>query len=64
LKKGNKFDDTVISFIQRIPKEFELEKQVDYDEQFEKTFREPLNIVLSSIGWHSETQFTLEDFFS
>jgi DNA polymerase elongation subunit (family B) len=64
LKKGNMFDDTVFSFIRRIPKEFELEKHVDYDEQFEKTFREPLNIVLSSIGWNSEVQFNLEDFFS
>jgi hypothetical protein len=64
LKKGNMFGDTVLSFIRRIPKEFELEKHVDYDEQFEKTFREPLNIVLSSIGWQSEKTFSLEDFFS
>lgn len=64
LKKGNMFDDTVFSFIRRIPKEFEIEKHIDYDEQFEKTFREPLNIVLSSIGWNSETTMTLEDFFS
>lgn len=64
LKKGNKFGDTVLSFIRRIPKEFDLEKHVDYDEQFEKTFREPLNIVLSSIGWQSEKKCSLEDFFS
>jgi DNA polymerase elongation subunit (family B) len=64
LKKGNKFGETVFSFIRRIQKEFELENHVDYDEQFEKTFREPLNIVLSSIGWTSEAVFTLEDFFS
>jgi len=64
LKPGNKFDDGVLSFIRRIPKEFELEKQVDYDMQFEKTFREPLNIVLAAIDWHSETQYNLEDFFS
>ena len=64
LKPGNIFDDSVLSFIRRIPKEFELEKQVDYDMQFEKTFREPLNIVLAAIDWHSETQYNLEDFFS
>lgn len=64
LKPGNMFDDSVLSFIRRIPKEFELERQVDYDLQFEKTFREPLNIVLAAIGWHSETQFNLENFFS
>jgi len=54
----------VLAFIRRIPKEFELEKQVDYDQQFEKTFHEPLNIVLTAIGWHSETQYNLEGFFS
>jgi DNA polymerase elongation subunit (family B) len=64
LKPGNMFDDSVLSFIRRIPKEFELEKQVDYDMQFEKTFREPLNIVLAAIDWHSEPQYNLEDFFS
>jgi len=64
LKSGNKFNDTVFSFIRRIPKEFELEAQVDYDAQFQKTFVEPLTIVLDVIGWHTETQFNLEDFFS
>lgn len=64
LKPGNMFDDSVLAFIRRIPKEFELEKQVDYDQQFEKTFHEPLNIVLTAIGWHSETQYNLEGFFS
>ena len=64
LKPGNMFDDSVLAFIRRVPKEFELEKQVDYDMQFNKTFLEPLNIVLAAIGWHSETQYNLEDFFS
>lgn len=63
LKPGNMFDDSVLSFIRRIPKEFELEKQVDYDAQFQKTFAEPLMIVLNAIGWHIETQYTLDDFF-
>jgi hypothetical protein len=53
----------VISFIGRIPKEFELEKGVDYDLQFEKSFLEPLNIILSCIGWHLEKTSNLEDFF-
>ncbi len=64
LKSGNMFGDTVLSFIRRIPKEFELDRYIDYDVQFEKTFREPLNIVLSCIGWKSEATSNLEDFFS
>jgi hypothetical protein len=64
LKPGNMFDDTVISFVRRIPPEFQIEKYVDYEEQFAKTFQEPLNIVLTSIGWKSEASGTLEGLFS
>jgi DNA polymerase elongation subunit (family B) len=64
LKPGNMFDETVLSFIRRIPPQFELEKAIDWDLQFQKTFAEPLNIVLDAIGWHAEVQYNLEDFFS
>lgn len=63
LKAQNVFGESVMSFIGRIPKEFELEKYVDYELQFEKSFLEPLNIILSCIGWHSEKTSSLEDFF-
>jgi len=64
LKTPNKFGDDVLSFILRVPKEFELEKAVDYDQQFQKTFIEPLNIVLDVIGWHTEKMYSLDSFFS
>jgi hypothetical protein len=64
LKPGNMFEETVMSFIRRIPPQFELEKAIDWDLQFAKTFSEPLNIVLDAIGWHAEEQYNLEDFFS
>lgn len=64
LKPGNKFDETVLSFIRRIPPQFELEKCIDWELQYDKTFREPLRIVLDAIGWHSEPQSSLEGFFS
>jgi DNA polymerase elongation subunit (family B) len=63
LKSPNPFKDTVISFPTRLPKEFELQKYIDYDTQFEKTFLDPIKIILDSIGWKSETQTTLESFF-
>jgi hypothetical protein len=47
-----------------IPKEFDLEKYIDYDTQFEKSFVEPLKIVLECINWKVEKQNSLEDFFS
>jgi len=63
LKPGNMFEDTVISFVRRIPPEFEIEKHIDYNKQFDKTFHEPLNIVLSAIGWNSEAKSSLEGLF-
>jgi DNA polymerase elongation subunit (family B) len=63
LKMPNPFKDTVISYPSRLPKEFELSKFIDYDTQFEKTFVEPIRIILDCIGWSTEKQSTLEDFF-
>lgn len=64
LREPNVLGTPVLSFQVRIPKEFKLETIVDYDLQFQKSFVEPLNIILNSIGWHSERVATLEDFFS
>jgi hypothetical protein len=64
LREPNVLGTPIISFPSRIPKEFKLEQVVDYDLQFQKSFVEPLNIILNSIGWHSEHVSTLEDFFS
>ena len=63
LKVPNPFKDTVISFPTRLPKEFELQNYVDYETQFEKTFIDPVQIILTSIGWNTEKKSTLEDFF-
>lgn len=63
LKEPNVFRESVMSFLVRVPKEFHLETCVDYDLMFTKAFLDPLNIVLDSIGWHSERTSSLEDFF-
>ena len=59
----NPIKENVISFQEALPKELKLHNYVDYDLQFEKTFIEPLNLILDSIGWTAEEQTTLEDFF-
>ena len=64
LKTPNTFNQTVISFPNRIPVEFGINKFVDYDLQFEKTFLDPIKIILDCLGWHTEKQSSLEDFFS
>ena len=63
LKKPNTLHENVISFIQEFPKELDIDKYVDYDLQFEKSFLEPLKAILDSIGWNIEKQNTLESFF-
>jgi DNA polymerase elongation subunit (family B) len=64
LRQPNTIRSDVISFMSSIPKEFDLEKYIDYDTQFEKSFVEPLKIVLECINWKVEKQNSLEDFFS
>ncbi len=64
LKKPNTLHENVISFIQEFPKELNLDKYVDYDLQFEKSFVEPLKAILDAIGWNVEKTVNLELFFS
>jgi len=64
LKKPNIIQENVISFIQDFPRELNIESYVDYDLQFEKSFLEPLKVILDCIGWKSEKRGSLEDFFS
>ena len=59
-----KLGENVISFISDFPRELGIEKYVDYDLQFSKSFLEPLKIILDSIGWSFEKKVTLESFFS
>jgi len=64
LKDPNPAGDRVISILNTLPDEFELEKYIDYDTQFSKSFIEPLKGVLDVIGWETERKSSLESFFS
>lgn len=63
LKTPNILKDSVVSFPTRLPKEFNLEKYIDYEMQFEKTFLEPVQVVLNCMNWQAEKASTLESFF-
>ena len=63
LKKPNLIHENVISFINQFPNELGLQKYVDYDLQFTKSFVEPVKAILDSIGWSVEKTATLESFF-
>ena len=63
LKTPNPIHENAISFFGDLPHEFGLEKYVDYQTQFEKSFLEPLKNVLQCIGWQHEKVITIGSFF-
>ena len=64
LLEQNPFRFDVISYVTKLPTEFKLQKCIDYEIQFQKTFLDPMRFILESIGWSAEKQATLEDFFA
>ena len=64
LKKPNIINENIISFIQDFPHEIGLDRYIDYDLQFNKSFLEPLKIILDAIAWNVEKTVTLEAYFS
>lgn len=63
LKQPNPIKDSVISFSTRLPSEFELNQYIDYETMFNKTFLEPIRVILDCVDWKTEKQNTLESFF-
>ena len=63
LRRPNKINENVISFFQTLPKEFGLDKYIDFDLQFQKSFLDPLQVIMDTINWKAEKIATLEDLF-
>ena len=64
MKMPNPLMENVISFTNFLPEEFALNQYVDYETQFNKTFKEPLKLVSDAIKWELEYVNSLEGFFS
>jgi DNA polymerase elongation subunit (family B) len=64
LKQPNIFNNNTLAFLSGIPKQLEADQYIDHDLQFEKSFLEPLDIILSTINWKTEAVNSLEDFFA
>jgi DNA polymerase elongation subunit (family B) len=63
LVEANPFKFDVISYVTKLPPEFNLNKFVDYEVQFQKTFLAPMEFILETINWNAEEQASLESFF-
>lgn len=64
LKMPNPLRENIIAFPQFLPRELGIHKYVDYEMQFDKSFKSPLKLIADSIGWNLERVSTLEDFFA
>jgi len=64
LKVPNPINDTVIATADFLPQEFKLDKYIDRELQFDKSFMEPLRSITEVINWDIDNKSTLEDFFA
>jgi DNA polymerase elongation subunit (family B) len=66
LKVPNPIKENVISFYSSgtLPKELKLDKYIDRELQFQKTFLSPLEGITTAIKWDLVERATLEDFFT
>ena len=56
---------SVLSFPGVLPKEFvDINPFIDYNTQFEKSFVDPLNSILETVGWTAEPKSSLKAFFA
>ena len=64
--RKNLWGVNVITFISKLPKEFDLHGYIDYETQFQKSFMDPLRFILGSINWQIDASDsnTIEDFFN
>jgi len=67
LRQPNIYQSSAFSFITEVPRELDIMDKIDYDEQFDKSFVEPLKAITEKIGWLIDSSYgaqgTLEDFF-
>ena len=67
MKQPNIYTTSAFSFATFMPKELDILDRIDYDEQYRKSFVEPLRFITEKIQWKIDdsygTQGTLEDFF-
>ena len=63
LRTPNSIKEDVISYSDYLPEEFGLHRYSDYETQFNKTFLDVIEPILTAINWNSKEIATLDEFF-
>ena len=67
LRQPNVYQSSAFSFMTEVPRELDIYDKIDYDEQFDKSFVEPLKFITDKMNWLLDSSYgqqgTLEDFF-
>lgn len=64
LKMPNPIRDNVFACPNELPQEFGLNKYIDYDTQFQKTYLDPITAIAKVVGWKTENKESVDDFYS
>ena len=63
LRHPNNYNCDAIGFQGKLPAEFKLDKYIDYESNYQKCFIDPMENLLSSIGWSAEKKASIMDWF-
>ena len=63
MKLPNPMRENVFAVPTVLPPELGMENYIDYEKQFEKSFKDPLNHICEAVGWSIDKQATLDQFF-
>lgn len=63
IRLPNPLHEDVIGFTETLPKEFGLDKYIDYETQFQKAFMSPLEILTDVVRWNPAKEASLGDMF-
>ncbi len=63
VKEPNPMHTPVFAYSNKVPKELDLYKYVDYETQWQKSFVEPMMLILNAIGWDIEERACIDSLF-
>ena len=63
IKMPNIFENSVMGCLEKIPPEISAHIEIDYDSQWESTFKKPITAVMDAVGFTMEPKLSLDSFF-